>query len=114
MRISDWSSDVCSSDLDLVRPRLRDRDLLHPDALGRFALDQRLHGRGNLRGLAGDWRHGVAWRSGADARLYRPPGSPAPPCPPAFASMACLGLRFRADSPRTIPTGDSAFALVAS
>src|SRR3546814_8636306 len=34
-------------DQDLVRARLRDRDLLHPDALGRFALDQRLHGRGN-------------------------------------------------------------------
>src|SRR3546814_9182670 len=28
-------------DQDLVRARLRDRDLLHPDALGRFALDQR-------------------------------------------------------------------------
>src|SRR3546814_19789966 len=51
-------------DQDLVRARLRDRDLLHPDALGRFALDQRLHGRGNLRGLAGQWRHGVAWRPG--------------------------------------------------
>src|SRR3546814_6449591 len=36
-------------DQDLVRARLRHRDLLHPDALGRFALDQRLHGRGNLR-----------------------------------------------------------------
>src|SRR3546814_2585179 len=54
-------------DQDLVRARLRHRDLLHPDALGRFALDQRLHGRGNLRGLAGQWRHGVAWWSGADA-----------------------------------------------
>src|SRR3546814_6854903 len=43
-------------DQDLVRARLRDRDLLHPDALGRFALDQRLHGRGNLRGLAGQDR----------------------------------------------------------
>src|SRR3546814_18310055 len=68
-------------DQDLVRARLRHRDLLHPDALGRFALDQRLHGRGTLRGLAGQWRHGVAWRSGADARLYRTPGRRTLTCP---------------------------------
>src|SRR5690606_95573 len=66
-------------DQDLVRARLRDRDFLHPDAFGGFAFDQCLHGRRDLRGLAGDWRHGVAWRSDADARLYRPPVPPAPP-----------------------------------
>src|SRR3546814_13754208 len=49
-------------DQDLVRARLRDRDLPHPHALARLALDHRLHGRRTLRGLAGQWRTGVAWR----------------------------------------------------
>src|SRR5690606_37148240 len=73
-------------DQDLVRTRLRDRDFLHPDALGGFALDERLHGRGDLRGLAGDWRHGVAGRSEAGARLYRPAVPPAP----AMTAGICL------------------------
>src|SRR5690606_11177190 len=34
-------------DQDLVGTRLRDRHLLHPDAPGGFALDQRLHGSGH-------------------------------------------------------------------
>src|SRR3546814_11424120 len=82
-------------DQDLVRARLRDRDLFHPDALGRFALDQRFHGRGNLRGLAGEWRHGVAWSSGWDERLYRPPGPRAAPRPSVFAPLAPVCLKFQ-------------------
>src|SRR3546814_3498493 len=38
MRISDWSSDVCSSDLDLVRHRIARRE--HQDRRGEGAVAQ--------------------------------------------------------------------------
>src|SRR3546814_4762641 len=43
MRISDWSSDVCSSDLGLLRHAGLDRDRLvhHSDALPRVSVDAR-------------------------------------------------------------------------
>src|SRR3546814_2181742 len=49
MRISDWSSDVCSSDLVLVRSRIETRD-----AMGVL-----------LSGC------GVAWRGSGAARMFR-------------------------------------------
>src|SRR3546814_948879 len=44
MRISDWSSDVCSSDLHVLFGKLRERHLDHPDR----AFDERL-ARGDHR-----------------------------------------------------------------
>src|SRR3546814_15677360 len=43
MRISDWSSDVCSSDLTSVRPRLAPRGRIGPDGTDIFN-----NGRGRM------------------------------------------------------------------
>src|SRR3546814_10902800 len=45
MRISDWSSDVCSSDLHAARYARRRRGRLQIQAAGRFACAQRTMGR---------------------------------------------------------------------
>src|SRR3546814_6277967 len=82
MRISDWSSDVCSSDLDRSQPR-EEPGVLRVDAgvdqprglfgqadafvLGRFLGAARLQGRGGSRESARQGR-----RSAAHGRVARP------------------------------------------
>src|SRR3546814_6982960 len=52
MRISDWSSDVCSSDLRLAGRRVRVPAVLQPQALGPAALVHRSGSGGMVRRAA--------------------------------------------------------------
>src|SRR3546814_554694 len=67
MRISDWSSDVCSSDLDGARDRERRADLAARRARERYGrCGAGAAGRGD-RAASGEWRGGdagVAFRAG--------------------------------------------------
>src|SRR5690606_8395876 len=73
-------------DQDLVRPWLRHRHLLHPDAPGGFALDQRLHRAA----------HGWRYRFGMKL-LYA--GLVTLPSPPAVDRHACVARGEWLDSP---------------
>src|SRR3546814_4345422 len=58
MRISDWSSDVCSSDLTFVSPRVHDALGYHPrEIIGRSLNDLPSQPSAKLQGLAASDRH---------------------------------------------------------
>src|SRR3546814_15885971 len=88
MRISDWSSDVCSSDLCLARHRhariAAGCGHLCPDRGGTPGPEDRLPGRDRL--LARLYRHrpvATHCRPSAEKRLWRLSASPAEPGPSA-------------------------------
>src|SRR3546814_6296546 len=65
LRISDWSSDVCSSDLDYVGPR-RDGE----DAVGKRPVGaRRVPDRGKIEEIAAIERHAVAMAARAHAKF---------------------------------------------
>src|SRR3546814_13192823 len=64
MRISDWSSDVCTSDLPVLCPREGGDPL-------RRRLDPRLRGRTRVRGLG--WSNpvlSISWQAGKSGTVY--------------------------------------------
>src|SRR3546814_5628075 len=67
MRISDWSSDVCSSDLDEQVDVCPAGDLWHAAAVGRVEVDLAADDRGEHRGATFDDRRGGLVAGGLDA-----------------------------------------------
>src|SRR3546814_7996072 len=67
MRISDWSSDVCSSDLDEQVDVCPAGDLGHDAAVGRVEVDLAADDRGEHRGATFDDRRGGLVAGGLDA-----------------------------------------------
>src|SRR3546814_5212354 len=85
MRISDWSSDVCSSDLD--------RAAIDDDPIGSVA---QLEGKGRCAAAgqrpAGGWGRGV---ENSDALLHRHPLIPPTPCLAEGAEIGRAACRAR-------------------
>src|SRR3546814_6392821 len=91
MRISDWSSDVCSSDLELSRNLVfqalcgGERDLASGRDLHRFA-------RARIASRAGRRRFDAEFSEAVDVDLFTGGGRVAARSDPAVDALACIGF----------------------
>src|SRR3546814_13633946 len=106
MRISDWSSDVCSSDLKAVRPRAVARPSLAPKnqpmveshqllfALRRLSLAETLTETWAARAEAANLLQAAGWSASHDAIRARLGHAP-PQAPPGAAMVPAEGTEER-------------------
>src|SRR3546814_8696100 len=90
MRISDWSSDVCSSDLSSLRELGRSLSARLVAAVGANAVQA--YGKGAIVGEDGELEHGAVWHEAGGWALREALGDPKA-IVPAAKTIGALGTR---------------------